>query len=284
MYKFAMSGLKLILSASLCVICAQSYNQIYNELQDMQLSEQLTTNEINSTEDSMQSIHTKRSTLRNWINGRHLRIATLEDFPLSYTQILENGKRIGSGVSFEVIDFLQEKFNFTYEVVVPDANIIGSSNDFNLSLIKMLNRSEVDLAAAFLPLLSDQRSYIYFSTTTLDEGEWIMVMRRPRESATGSGLMAPFEFWVWILIVLSLLFVGPIIYFFIILRNKITKDSDQKPYSLGHCAWFVYGALMKQGSTLSPIAGTQRLAPINVCCASKEATPETCRLFNSHLD
>lgn len=82
-----------------------------------------------------------------------------------------------------------------------------------------------------------------------------MVMRRPRESASGSGLLAPFDFWVWILIFVSLLAVGPIIYMLIIIRNRLTGDSAQQPYSLGHCAWFVYGALMKQGSTLSPIAG-----------------------------
>lgn len=114
---------------------------------------------------------------------------------------------------------------------------------------------QVDLAAAFIPSLSEQRSFVYYSTTTLDEGEWIMVMRRPRESASGSGLLAPFDFWVWILIFVSLLAVGPIIYVLIIIRNRLTGDAVQQPYSLGHCAWFVYGALMKQGSTLSPIAG-----------------------------
>lgn len=82
-----------------------------------------------------------------------------------------------------------------------------------------------------------------------------MVMLRPAESATGSGLLAPFETAVWILIIVSLFAVGPIIYGLIILRNKLTGDDSQKPYSLSHCAWFVYGALMKQGSTLSPIAG-----------------------------
>lgn len=117
----------------------------------------------------------------------------------------------------------------------------------------------MDLAAAFIPSLSEQRKFVYYSTTTLDEGEWIMVMQRPRESASGSGLLAPFEFWVWILILVSLLAVGPIIYVLIILRNRLTGDSNQQPYSLGHCAWFVYGALMKQGSTLSPIAGELQL-------------------------
>ncbi|KAL9909618.1 ionotropic receptor 76b [Glossina fuscipes fuscipes] len=197
--------------------------------------------------------------LRNWINGRELQIATLEDYPLSYTEVLGNGTRVGSGVAFELIDFLKEKFNFTYKVVVPGFNIIGGTVDYTNSLIELLNGSQVHMAAAFLPLLSDQRGYIFYSTVILDEGEWIMVMQRPHESASGSGLLAPFDYRVWTLILVSFLAVGPIIYILIILRNRLTGDTEQKPYSLGHYVWFVYGALLKQGSVLSPIADSTRL-------------------------
>lgn len=82
----------------------------------------------------------------------------------------------------------------------------------------------------------------------------MVLLRRPKESATGSGLLAPFTKWVWILIILSLLVVGPIIYFIIYLRYRICKD-DAKLYSLSNCMWFVYGALLKQGTTLNPVAG-----------------------------
>lgn len=111
------------------------------------------------------------------------------------------------------------------------------------------------MVAAFLPIISDARRYIDYSTTTLDEGEWMMIMKRPAESATGSGLLAPFNRNVWILIFVSLFAVGPIIYGLIIVRNKLTRDNSQKYYSLPNCVWFVYGALMKQGSTLSPSSG-----------------------------
>lgn len=111
------------------------------------------------------------------------------------------------------------------------------------------------MVAAFLPIISDARKYIDYSTTTLDEGEWIMIMKRPSESATGSGLMAPFNRSVWISIFVSLFAVGPMIYGFIIIRNYVTRDNSQKVYALPNCVWFVYGALMKQGSTLSPVAG-----------------------------
>lgn len=124
-----------------------------------------------------------------------------------------------------------------------------------VKLFNILIQQEVNLAAAFIPLLSELRSRLFYSKTVLDEGEWVMVMRRPHESASGSGLLAPFDYWVWILILISMIIVSPIIYLFIMLRNKLTGNSDQQPYSLGHCAWFVYGALLKQGSVLEPIAG-----------------------------
>lgn len=113
---------------------------------------------------------------------------------------------------------------------------------------------------AFLPILSDTRNFIKYSVTTLDEGEWIMLMKRPVISATGTGLLAPFTFSVWILILISLLVVGPLIYCIIFVRNWLTGDRTQRQYGLPHCMWFVYGALLKQGSTLSPISGTPPLS------------------------
>ncbi|XP_017476210.1 PREDICTED: glutamate receptor ionotropic, delta-1 [Rhagoletis zephyria] len=267
-----MTGFELILSAALCLSCTPLNStrlpanliQLDDNGEVVTLPPDLVTNEPTLVDAPVETVETliakqeKLDNLKSWLKGRKLVIATLEDYPLSYT-VIENDTRVGKGVAFELIDFLQDQLQFTYEVVVPEDNIIGSREDYEKSLIKMLNNSEADLAAAFIPTLSEQHSFVFYSSTTLDEGEWIMVMQRPRESATGSGLMAPFDFWVWILIFLSLLAVGPIIYMLIILRNRLTGDAEQKPYSLGHCAWFVYGALMKQGSTLSPIADSTRL-------------------------
>ncbi|XP_054732870.1 glutamate receptor ionotropic, delta-1 [Anastrepha obliqua] len=267
-----MTGFELILSAALCLSCTNlndtrlpanliqldENGKVITKLPELAADDSTVEEGLVETVNSIIQKEQKINGLKEWIKGRKLVIATLEDYPLSYT-VIENDTRVGKGVAFELIDFLQEQLEFTYEVVVPEENIIGSREDYEKSLIKMLNNSEADVAAAFIPTLSEQHSFVFYSSTTLDEGEWIMVMQRPRESATGSGLMAPFDFWVWILIFISLLAVGPVIYMLIILRNRLTGDTEQKPYSLGHCAWFVYGALMKQGSTLSPIADSTRL-------------------------
>lgn len=107
--------------------------------------------------------------------------------------------------------------------------------------------------------MTDPQAHIFYSSTTLDEGEWMMMMTRPEESASGNGLLAPFSYEVWILIFVSLVFVGPIIYLLIVFRNRMTKDREQKLYTMPHCVWFVYGALMRQGSVLSPTGDSTRL-------------------------
>lgn len=196
--------------------------------------------------------------LRDSLNGKVLKVTTLQDPPLNWAEKDENGVLVGKGIAFKIFNVLTEKLNFTYDLVLPKNNIIGSTDDFPGSLLELMHSKEVDVAVAFLPILADARQHIRFSAG-LDEAEYYMIMTRPAESASGSGLLAPFQLYVWILILISLLAVGPCIYYLIILRNRMTKDEEQKIYPLPHCIWFVYGALMKQGSVLSPSADSTRI-------------------------
>jgi len=112
------------------------------------------------------------------------------------------------------------------------------------------------MAAAFLPVFHEMDNLVNWSTS-LDESNWVVMMKRPSESATGSGLLAPFESDVWILILISLIAIGPTIYIIILIRAKLCKGDEvlTTVVPLHNCVWFVYGALMKQGSTIMPMAG-----------------------------
>jgi len=59
-----------------------------------------------------------------------------QDWPTSYTTRDSKGKLVGHGTAFEFVEVLQEKFGFTYEVVVPEDNDIG---DRDRGLLGMLN-------------------------------------------------------------------------------------------------------------------------------------------------
>lgn len=150
------TGIELLVAAALCLACPPINDTLPADLIQLNEDGSLVTELPIDVEaanvgldgdapiETLEVIRNKKEKLRNmreWINGKHLRIATLEDYPLSYTEMLDNGTRVGRGVSFQIIGFLQEKFNFTYDVVVPQDNIIGSTADLDRSLIEMVNNS-----------------------------------------------------------------------------------------------------------------------------------------------
>lgn len=64
-----------------------------------------------------------------------------QNYPLSWVEAGPNGTLVGRGVAFVLVDILRERFNFTFEVVVPENNFeIGGSKPED-SLIGLLNNS-----------------------------------------------------------------------------------------------------------------------------------------------
>ena len=167
------------------------------------------------------------------------------------------------------------------------------------------------MAVAFIPMMPEIHELCSFSST-MDDVQITFMMTRPRESATGSGLLAPFDRTVWICILIALIVFGPSIYVLIHLRyvnlsffaiflynlvfylfirefafafvyfRKIceaichlhvffnekfinnfildhrtimSEKGHPEGYSLRTCIWFAYGALLKQGSTVTPVTG-----------------------------
>lgn len=51
---------------------------------------------------------------------------------------MESGKLVGKGVAFQLLQFMMDKYNFTYEIIKHDRNIIGSQEDSNGSLLQSL--------------------------------------------------------------------------------------------------------------------------------------------------
>lgn len=44
---------------------------------------------------------------------------------------MENGSVIGTGVAFEIVHILQEKYNFNYTIVVPSTDVFLGFDDKN---------------------------------------------------------------------------------------------------------------------------------------------------------
>lgn len=87
------------------------------------------------------------------------------------------------------------------------------------------------MAAAFVPLPRRLRSTVCKNCvygTVLDDTEVTVMMKRPDVSASGSGVLAPFDVEVWMLILVSVILVGPIMYLLIILRCVTWDLSNNK--------------------------------------------------------
>ncbi|KAJ8950665.1 hypothetical protein NQ314_007795 [Rhamnusium bicolor] len=197
------------------------------------------------------------SRLTEELKRDHLRITTFSNGELSGYTTSENNDQIGTGVAFDVVSMLQKKYDFNYSIVLPEDDDFLSSTT-SKGAKDILETQQADLVAAFLPIINSFRDSITYSIS-FDTEEWVVLMRRPKESATGSGLLAPFTTPVWILIILSLLVVGPIIYLLIYFQARLCKNDNNKVYPLPACFWFVYGALLKQGTTLNPTTDSSRL-------------------------
>ncbi|EFA01567.1 glutamate receptor ionotropic, delta-1 [Tribolium castaneum] len=192
--------------------------------------------------------------LTEQLKNENLIITTLKNDRLSGTE-KRNNTILGKGIAFDLLNILQDKFQFNYTLIEPKANVWGAEK---FGVLDLLKDKKANLSAAFLPVLTQYSNHISYSPS-LDTGEWVVLMKRPKESATGSGLLAPFNLPVWLLILLSLVVVGPVIYFIIYLQAKLCKDDNNKVFPLPACIWFVYGALLKQGTTLNPMTDSSRL-------------------------
>ncbi|KAL6257038.1 hypothetical protein P5V15_011973 [Pogonomyrmex californicus] len=183
-----------------------------------------------------------------------MKITSWNDMPFSGL-VKVNGTWVGKGYAFSLLELLSSKLNFTYTIVPPKKHVLGNSRSGILSL---LYERKVDMAAAFLPIMPELRKFCTFSVA-LDQSELSVLMKRPPESATGSGLLAPFDRTVWLLVLAAVVSVGPIIYVFATFRAKLWNDPKSENYTLFSCVWFVYSSLLKQGTNIIATTDSTRI-------------------------
>ncbi|KAF4523637.1 hypothetical protein B566_EDAN010147 [Ephemera danica] len=169
------------------------------------------------------------------VDGKILRIATFQNPPLSGFVRFINGTYEGTGVAFEIVRLLERTLNFTHR--------------------------EADMVAALIPVRQQLQPEGIVYSTPVAVDEWIILMRRPEELASGTGLFAPFDTHVWLATLGALVAIGPVMYALLLLRRYLSRPSRSDPaeFPLSACVWFAYSAIMKQGSTLAPASDVSRL-------------------------
>ncbi|XP_018311410.1 glutamate receptor ionotropic, delta-2 [Mycetomoellerius zeteki] len=183
-----------------------------------------------------------------------MKITSWNDMPFSGL-VMENGTWVGKGYAFYLLKLLSSKLNFTYTIIPPEHHVLGNSQS---GILNLLYERKVDMAVAYLPILPEMQKYCTFSTI-LEQGELSVLMKRPKESATGSGLLAPFDNTVWLFVLAAVVSIGPVIYIFATFRAKLWNKPDSENFSLLSCVWFVYSSLLKQGTSIIATTDSTRI-------------------------
>lgn len=136
-----MEGVALLLS-TICINATYCPNP--HQVADVNYK----TNVVRDLHVTAKSLDDELKQLAAELKGQRLNITTLEDYPLSYVERSNDSERAngsgafkGKGWAFEFFDYLCQKYNFSYNLIVPDYNIVGGSNDSEGSLMQMIMKN-----------------------------------------------------------------------------------------------------------------------------------------------
>nr|XP_027233367.1 glutamate receptor ionotropic, kainate 3-like [Penaeus vannamei] len=153
-------------------------------------------------------------------------------------------------------------FNFRPEPRVALGDVVGrrDANGRWMGALELLKDEEAEFTVLPVTVSSPREEIVDFSillgTTTFG-----ILVRRPAYVPKPDALLRPFnvDVWLWILAMMGIM--GPLIYLIILLRVRLCRGDPTltRTFPLDQCVWFVFGAMMKQGSVLSPISDSSRI-------------------------
>ncbi|XP_076068797.1 glutamate receptor ionotropic, delta-2-like isoform X2 [Oratosquilla oratoria] len=154
---------------------------------------------------------------RRYLDGRTLTIVTINRPP--FVILTMGGKEqkeiIGAtGFCIEMLKQLSDKYNFTYNLVLPYDGNWGSpmeNGTFN-GMVGMVNRTEVDFAVASFTITEVRERAIDFTHAYYEEPTTILIPS-PKERTNIIAFLAPFSWQVWLCIAGSVFVVTPVLWF-----------------------------------------------------------------------
>ncbi|XP_037776920.1 glutamate receptor ionotropic, kainate 3-like [Penaeus monodon] len=172
------------------------------------------------------------------------------------------GSVLGKGTSWELMRTLAAFFNFRPEPRVALGDVVGRRDAEGrwMGALELLKEEEAEFTVLPVTVSSPREEIVDFSillgTTTFG-----ILVRRPAYVPKPDALLRPFnvDVWLWILAMMGIM--GPLIYLIILLRVRLCRGDPTltRTFPLDQCIWFVFGAMMKQGSVLSPISDSSRI-------------------------
>ncbi|ESO90628.1 hypothetical protein LOTGIDRAFT_123068, partial [Lottia gigantea] len=163
------------------------------------------------------------------------------------------------GFCIDLARMVAKKVGYEYVIKLVDDRSYGSKlqNGTWTGMIGELVRREADIAVAPLTITQARERVVDFTKPFLNTGISIMI-KKPMKSKPGVfSFMSPLAKYVWVCIILGFLAVGIVLFLvgrFSPLEWVPEEDSEESNnvFTIGNTMWFALGALMQQGSDISP--------------------------------
>lgn len=109
------------------------------------------------------------------------------------------------------------------------------------------------MIVGFIPPMNELKKHAEYSFP-LHFGRYFVMASRPASADVKRGPLAPFDRTTWLCTLLANILIAPLMYLIVRARGRLCEESEadeEASLSLGKLSWFVFGALLRQGSTIN---------------------------------
>ncbi|XP_041357415.1 glutamate receptor 2-like [Gigantopelta aegis] len=198
-------------------------------------------------------------------------VTTILESPFTMDRCLRDGTPCTGtpryeGFCVDVARMVAEVVGFDYVLrLVKDGNYGGRQKDGSWNgMIGELMNDEADIAIAPLSIIQMRERVVDFSKPFMESGISIMIRKPEKQKPGVFSFMAPFSNTVWVCITVGFLAVSTIL--FLVGRFSPfewnvdeTGAEAQNSFNMRNTLWFTLGALMQQGSDISPRSMSGRI-------------------------
>ncbi|KAI9556298.1 hypothetical protein GHT06_018872 [Daphnia sinensis] len=188
---------------------------------------------------------------KSLMRGRHFIVGTSHVSP--YIHINYGGNKITHvhGFVHEIVVWMAEKHDFTFEYIVPPDGAFGAlvNGSWN-GLVRQVIYGEIDLVATAFSITYPRSKSIDY-TFPFSADPMAILIPYPRLDSTISGIVRPFQYEVWIGIILSMLILATILWLISRFESVVSREPFRGKTGLFDHFWFLFRVVANSNEVIA---------------------------------
>ncbi|XP_011501036.1 PREDICTED: glutamate receptor ionotropic, delta-1, partial [Ceratosolen solmsi marchali] len=210
--------------------------------------------------------------------GICLPVSSFHNPPWQILKYSKTGLREFTGLTFDILNHLSVKLNFTYKVLLPtnvEASIKALNNNSSFfknldvaamsvmqkvpqEVLELVRSKKVFIAALAASVIEHTRGINFTAYVAVQT--YALLSARPKSLSRVFLFMAPYTSETWGCLISSLILIGSILYLMVKFSPRPSDIQDTIGFTTTwQCNWYIYGALLQQGGMHLPKADSARL-------------------------